>query len=295
MPKSDAKRPFSPSAARPLGLHSHRRAALLRLPPPRVCRAQVAKDEKEAAHKSKLEEAARAKEEAARAKQAAADQKRLVLEQKAAEKERLAASRLANKEQKAAEKARRQAEGGGKAKKGRCGNCAGCRAADCGSCSACLDKPAFGGKGNKRQACKWRVCTTFQLRASEVVSTWLMCDRCEKWRIVPDLPGIVPADDDAPWYCEMNVDRARNHCDALQQPDEAELDPAVLRELQGAAEGGGGEDGADDEEAHADAADAPMPEAPVPDTPAPEAAAPPAAEPEEEEQGRKSKRKRGAR
>ena len=44
---------------------------------------------------------------------------------------------------------------------------------------------------------------------------------------MPDLPGIVP-DDDQPWYCEMNRDPARNTCEAPQQPDDAVLDEAVL-------------------------------------------------------------------
>jgi hypothetical protein len=62
-----------------------------------------------------------------------------------------------------------------------------------------------------------------------VVSTWLQCDHpgCLKWRIVPDLPGIVPEADE-PWYCELNRDPARNTCEAAQQPDDAMLDEAVL-------------------------------------------------------------------
>lgn len=62
-----------------------------------------------------------------------------------------------------------------------------------------------------------------------MVSTWLQCDHpgCLKWRIVPDLPGIVPEADE-PWYCELNRDPARNTCEAAQQPDDAMLDEAVL-------------------------------------------------------------------
>ena len=33
----------------------------------------------------------------------------------------------------------------------RCGQCAGCTRANCGMCSACLDMPAFGGAGTRRQ------------------------------------------------------------------------------------------------------------------------------------------------
>ena len=41
----------------------------------------------------------------------------------------------------------------------RCGECEGCNREDCGDCEACKDKPRFGGKGTKKQACTWRLCT----------------------------------------------------------------------------------------------------------------------------------------
>lgn len=41
----------------------------------------------------------------------------------------------------------------------RCGGCAGCMRGDCGSCKNCRDKPKFGGKGIKKQACVRRTCT----------------------------------------------------------------------------------------------------------------------------------------
>lgn len=40
---------------------------------------------------------------------------------------------------------------GGKQRTSRCGQCAGCQASNCGKCSNCLDMPAFGGPGTKRQ------------------------------------------------------------------------------------------------------------------------------------------------
>jgi len=40
----------------------------------------------------------------------------------------------------------------------RCGACAGCLRGDCGSCKNCKDKPKFGGKGIKKQACVRRAC-----------------------------------------------------------------------------------------------------------------------------------------
>ncbi len=45
------------------------------------------------------------------------------------------------------------------AKTRRCGECEGCNREDCGTCHACKDKPKFGGKNSKKQACQYRVCT----------------------------------------------------------------------------------------------------------------------------------------
>lgn len=53
----------------------------------------------------------------------------------------------------------------GSSKRGRtnrCGTCAGCVRGDCGSCKNCKDKPKFGGKGIKKQACVRRVCNNPQ-------------------------------------------------------------------------------------------------------------------------------------
>ena len=57
--------------------------------------------------------------------------------------------------------------------------------------------------------------------ASEMICTWLQCDRCQKWRIVPDNTG---GDDNTLWYCEMNPDHRHNRCDVPQQPDDAVVD-----------------------------------------------------------------------
>ena len=40
----------------------------------------------------------------------------------------------------------------------RCGKCDDCLAGDCGSCASCLDKPKFGGRGCRKQACSQRLC-----------------------------------------------------------------------------------------------------------------------------------------
>ena len=45
-----------------------------------------------------------------------------------------------------------------RARTARCGSCVGCVRGDCGRCKNCLDKPKFGGRGIKKQACLARTC-----------------------------------------------------------------------------------------------------------------------------------------
>jgi len=45
----------------------------------------------------------------------------------------------------------------------RCGTCASCNRTDCGTCKNCIDKPKFGGPGNRKQACVMRTCSTVRL------------------------------------------------------------------------------------------------------------------------------------
>ena len=59
-------------------------------------------------------------------------------------------------------------------------------------------------------------------RASEMICTWLQCDRCSKWRIVPD--NTAGSEGDNLWYCEMNPDPRHNRCEVPQQPDDAVVD-----------------------------------------------------------------------
>ncbi len=41
----------------------------------------------------------------------------------------------------------------------RCGECEGCTREDCSRCDPCQDKPKFGGRGLKKQACVYRLCS----------------------------------------------------------------------------------------------------------------------------------------
>ena len=41
----------------------------------------------------------------------------------------------------------------------RCGNCDGCTRDDCGSCKNCVDKPKFGGLGQRKQGCVRKICS----------------------------------------------------------------------------------------------------------------------------------------
>jgi len=53
---------------------------------------------------------------------------------------------------------------------------------------------------------------------NEAVCTWLECERCKKWRIVPEHHAAGVSDR---WYCEMNIDAGHNRCDVPQEPDDA--------------------------------------------------------------------------
>ena len=40
----------------------------------------------------------------------------------------------------------------------RCGKCDGCERDDCGMCKNCVDKPKFGGLGQRKQGCVRKIC-----------------------------------------------------------------------------------------------------------------------------------------
>ena len=49
-------------------------------------------------------------------------------------------------------------------------------------------------------------------------NNWVMCDNCDKWRLLPD--GQDDNVEELPqWFCEMNPDLRHNSCDAPQRDD----------------------------------------------------------------------------
>jgi len=53
---------------------------------------------------------------------------------------------------------RPQRESAAKTAKLRCGKCVLCLQGECGKCGNCLDKPKYGGRGARKQACSARQC-----------------------------------------------------------------------------------------------------------------------------------------
>jgi len=51
-------------------------------------------------------------------------------------------------------------------------------------------------------------------------TSWIQCDKCQKWRIVPQSYMDQLGDDDA-WKCEMNPDAAKSAV-ACQAPEDTE-------------------------------------------------------------------------
>lgn len=45
----------------------------------------------------------------------------------------------------------------------RCGKCDGCERDDCGTCKNCVDKPKFGGTGQRKQGCVAKICKAVRL------------------------------------------------------------------------------------------------------------------------------------
>ena len=60
-----------------------------------------------------------------------------------------------------------------------------------------------------------------EVPAEDALDTWLMCDRCGKWRVVPKAVSMEATNW---WTCEMNVDAAHRSCDdPEEQPSGAEV------------------------------------------------------------------------
>ena len=76
-------------------------------------------------------------------------------------------------------------------------------------------------------------------------AVWVQCEKCEKWRRLP--VGCSAPDEETPWYCEMNGDETRNHCDADEDPmpaddeEEEALEAESIRARRETSEEGGEE------------------------------------------------------
>ena len=66
---------------------------------------------------------------------------------------------------------------------------------------------------------------------AEAAVAWIQCDRCQKWRNIPQA-WIEMRSADAPWYCKMNLDAAYNSCAAREQT-EAEVGGHIDEEVAG--------------------------------------------------------------
>ncbi|GFO16757.1 MORC family CW-type Zinc finger protein 4 [Plakobranchus ocellatus] len=51
--------------------------------------------------------------------------------------------------------------------------------------------------------------------------TWAQCDRCLKWRRLPD--SVDPDSLPAKWYCRFNPDATHNRCDIPEEPEDEDL------------------------------------------------------------------------
>ena len=95
--------------------------------------------------------------------------------------------------------AEREEHASKKTRTARCGSCAGCVRGDCGQCKNCLDKPKFGGRGIKKQACLSRVCCNPQEHEGvESPGSSPLCLACaweQGWRgggVMRPFPTIIP-------------------------------------------------------------------------------------------------------
>ena len=78
-----------------------------------------------------------------------------------------------------------------------------------------------------------------------VETTWVQCERCEKWRSL----GVgVPEPDVEEWFCEMNSDPNYNNCDAPEQPFEDDEAAAAADGACSDFEGDGDGDGDGDDD-----------------------------------------------
>ena len=60
---------------------------------------------------------------------------------------------------------------------------------------------------------------------------WVECSRCTKWRIIPARPDGAHEDIPDIWFCEMNTDIQRNHCDDPEEEYKAPTADLPARRL----------------------------------------------------------------
>jgi hypothetical protein len=54
-------------------------------------------------------------------------------------------------------------------------------------------------------------------RMADKTIDWVRCDRCDRWRMLPDGVGVPPGG----WECSLNPDTSRNSCDIEEGPEVA--------------------------------------------------------------------------
>ena len=61
----------------------------------------------------------------------------------------------------------------------------------------------------------WRIPPTPP--GAEETFNWAQCDRCEKWRRLPDGKEYEAENLPSEWFCEMNPNTQRNSCDKPEE------------------------------------------------------------------------------
>eukprot|EP00562_Extubocellulus_spinifer_P008772 CAMPEP_0178490870 /NCGR_PEP_ID=MMETSP0696-20121128/11113_1 /TAXON_ID=265572 /ORGANISM="Extubocellulus spinifer, Strain CCMP396" /LENGTH=2342 /DNA_ID=CAMNT_0020118713 /DNA_START=453 /DNA_END=7481 /DNA_ORIENTATION=- len=63
-----------------------------------------------------------------------------------------------------------------------------------------------------------RAFTSAELTDILATDTWVCCDLCNKWRLLPPGIEVDPEELEGEWYCDMNIhDKPRSRCDAKER------------------------------------------------------------------------------